>query len=1264
MHLISKSIIFLTLMTISFSTIAQKNTVDLSQNFKDYEIVNFKSASLKSNLMSQRSDEKKLTLKNWEMTLFDSKIISNNYRLTTAIPDFTKRDLPLAMNGYTREGGRVSITINDNFIYGFIESNGSTYYIEPVSHFKKGDFNDQYVIYDLKNIIDGKEHTCGITSENKVSHKHRDFHNESERQVGECFEIDYSIANDWSMFQSYGSVTSVENHAVGVTNNVQTNYDDEFADELQFVIVEQFVSNCSTCDPWTTSTNAQTFLQSFTNWAPNGFSSGHDLGSIWTGRDFDGSTIGIAWVGVICSTLNYNALEDFSSNASLKRVMVAHEIGHNFDANHDGTGSSFIMAPSVNNTNTWSAASISSIQAHYNTSPCLSNCTTGGNVPVANFTYNINQNCTPGIVQYTNSSTGNITQWNWVFDGGSPATSTQQNPVVTYFNPGVYDVQLTVTAGSQTNQLVLQNEIEILPSPEAEFTYSVTGSFVDFTNTFNGGSSATYLWNFGDNSTSSQENPSHNYTADGTYTVTLTIDNDCGTSSTTNTVVIQTPPSANFTSNAVNGCNTFVVNYTNTSTTNTTSQLWVFQGGNPATSTAANPVVSYSTPGSYQVSLTASNAQGSNNKTLLNYITVYPSPVASFTYSQAGAVFGFVSTSTNSTTYLYDFGDGSTSTLQNPTHTYANGGTYTVSLTTTNALCQPNTITQTINATSAPISSFTSSGNSGCNPFTTTFTSTSLNTPSSFTWTFPGGSPASSTLSNPTVTYNAAGSYDVILTTTNSFGSNTLNLPNYIQILTTPTPNFTYSQTGLNYLFNNTSSGSLSYLWDFGDGTTSTLENPNHTFASQGTYNVKLTTTNACGSDNKTIAVVVLLAPNASFAASSGQICSGETIDYVDNSTGTVVSRAWTFEGGNPSVSNLPNPSVSYATSGSYLTRLIVTNSAGSDTMEFLQNVTIGQLPNAQFSVIENLTTIDLTNTSSAANSIQWTLPNGTTSTQNNVQFTPTENGNYTFTLIAVNECGTNTISELVNFNNIPEATLSTNLEDLGNCAPISVQYEAKKINNSTYAWSFEGGNPLTATTTNPIVTYNTAGSHNVQLIVTNSLGADTSIIEDYVVLSATPEVNFIEKVSLGNVSFEYTGTEASSYLWDFAGQGSSVEKNPTFNFNASGTYLVKCVATNECGMDTFQKSLTIIITNTEDQSFIQNFKIYPNPVSNFITIEMKNTLSETDLEIIDNVGRKIVSQKLIQKSNNVELENIPQGLYTIILKNGDKSAVYRFSKQ
>ena len=149
-------------------------------------------------------------------------------------------------------------------------------------------------------------------------------------------------------------------------------------------------------------------------------------------------------------------------------------------------------------------------------------------------------------------------------------------------------------------------------------------------------------------------------------------------------------PVANFSANYTSSCNPLVVQFTDLSTNSPTS--WSWNLGNSTTSTLQNPSTTYTTPGTYTVTLTVSNASGTNAKTITGYITILTSPVVSFAANDSTPGCGaktvtFIDSSTlgssGTGTYYWDFGDGSSSTAQNPTHTYTSVGAYSVSLTVT-----------------------------------------------------------------------------------------------------------------------------------------------------------------------------------------------------------------------------------------------------------------------------------------------------------------------------------------------------------------------------------------------------------------------------------------------------------------------------------------------------------------------------------------------------------------------------------------------------
>lgn len=172
---------------------------------------------------------------------------------------------------------------------------------------------------------------------------------------------------------------------------------------------------------------------------------------------------------------------------------------------------------------------------------------------------------------------------------------------------------------------------------------------------------------------------------DGIYTVTLTATNACGTATATHTVVIATAaPIALFSAEPVTGCSPLTVTFNNESSANAESFQWSFPGGSPATSTQENPTVVYGTPGTYDVTLKTTNSLGSDSHTETSFVVVLGIPSPAFTKSANFNVLTFTNTSTNATSYVWDFGDGNTSTEASPTHTYANGGQYMVTLTATN----------------------------------------------------------------------------------------------------------------------------------------------------------------------------------------------------------------------------------------------------------------------------------------------------------------------------------------------------------------------------------------------------------------------------------------------------------------------------------------------------------------------------------------------------------------------------------------------------
>ena len=261
------------------------------------------------------------------------------------------------------------------------------------------------------------------------------------------------------------------------------------------------------------------------------------------------------------------------------------------------------------------------------------------------------------------------------------------------------------------------------------------------------------------------------------------------------------PVVANFTGTPINGIAPLTVQFSDQSTNAPTSWSWTFGDGSSVNATVQNPVHTYQASGTYNVSLTASNAGGSNTSTRTNYIVVSAAPVtppaANFTGTPTSGTAPLAVTFTDlsanvPTVWSWTFGDGSSvnATAQNPVHTYLAPGTYTVSLTASNA-GGSNTSTRTnyIVVSAAPVTppaaNFTGTPTSGTAPLAVTFTDLSANVPTVWSWTFGDGRTENSTVQNPVHTYLVAGNYNVSLTASNAGGSNTSTRVGYINVTVT-----------------------------------------------------------------------------------------------------------------------------------------------------------------------------------------------------------------------------------------------------------------------------------------------------------------------------------------------------------------------------------------------------------------------------------------------------------------------------------------------
>ena len=464
----------------------------------------------------------------------------------------------------------------------------------------------------------------------------------------------------------------------------------------------------------------------------------------------------------------------------------------------------------------------------------------------------------PLTVAFHDTSVSKTPVISWAYNFGDGGTSTQQNPTYVYTTPGIYTVTLEVGNSSGMDTTTYTDVVTVYG---VNFTATPTSGAaplpVQFYNESPGATS--FLWNFGDGGTSTAAAPPHTYMAVGTYAVTLTVVNPSGSIAINKggfiTVGAPKAPVANMAATPASGTAPLPVQFVSTSTGSISSYSWNF--GDGGTSTSQSPSHTYTAAGTYTAALTVTGSGGTNSKTTT--ITVKAAaPVANMTASPTSGDIPlpvqFTSTSTGTvSSYSWTFGDGAASTSQNPSHTYTTAGTYTATLSVTGPV-GTSTKTATITANpAAPVANLTATPTSGKAPLAVHFTSTSTGTISSYSWTFGDG--ATSTSQNPSHTYANIRSYTAQLTVTGPGGASTKTVT-VTGTPAAPVANLTATPTSgkapLAVQFTSKSTGTISsYLWSFGDGATSTAQNPKHTYSKAGTYTAQLTVSGPGGTSAK-----------------------------------------------------------------------------------------------------------------------------------------------------------------------------------------------------------------------------------------------------------------------------------------------------------------------------------------------------------------------------------------------------------------------------
>ena len=493
--------------------------------------------------------------------------------------------------------------------------------------------------------------------------------------------------------------------------------------------------------------------------------------------------------------------------------------------------------------------------------------------PTANFL--TNGNCEDGIIQFTDASfsngAGNIVNWNWDFDdptSGINNTSNLNNPSHIYSNPGAYMVRQMVTNSNNCKDSIYK-VVLVNPHPPVDFTYfgQCEDSPTQFTAMVNGSTITQYSWQFGDGFSSNLANPQHIYTNPGTYSATLTVTETNGCSSSVSHPIIIIPaPIAHFVAGNLT-CST--VSFTDLSSTSTgyiLNWFWNFGDGNTASinfPSVPNTTHVYANAGSYTVSLTITTSDSCfNSETQL--VTVQTAPMANFSFTPNCSVSPIQFTDLSLpgvgspiVQWLWNFGDpasgtSNTSTIQNPIHIFSGIGIYNVQLTVSTGNGCSSSFALPVAFSNPPQANFSYSPATCAQQNIYFMDLSQTNSGGSISiWQWDFGNGSSSYSQNPGCGYSSAGTYVVKLKVTNNFGCND-SIVQLVTVISNTVANFTYSTPVLNQPVQFTdqtvaSSPINQWAWSFGDGNTSSLQNPTHIYSLPGNYMLDLVVTDGNG---------------------------------------------------------------------------------------------------------------------------------------------------------------------------------------------------------------------------------------------------------------------------------------------------------------------------------------------------------------------------------------------------------------------------------
>jgi gliding motility-associated-like protein len=846
--------------------------------------------------------------------------------------------------------------------------------------------------------------------------------------------------------------------------------------------------------------------------------------------------------------------------------------------------------------------------------------------PVPEFDADIKGGCLPLQVRFTDLTPPTQAPLiSWVWDFGDGRSSGQQNPQQTYLGENSYNVSLIVTDANGCRGSTTKNAfVTSTSTPVVNFSNSDTAACripftVNFLSTSQSSYPLSYSWDFGNGSNSAGEQVQTAFSTAGTFNVQLTAVNNFGCGATLSRPITITleefTPVANF--SALSGCAPLTVDFGATANLPISGAAWVF--GNGQSSNALSGAVTFTNPGTYNIRGTFQNAQGCT-ETITQTIIVNPKPEALFDANPkeacaAPVTVQFTSQTPDAVTHRWNFGDGSNSTLQNPSKVYNNVRNYNVTYIATNVFgCSDTTLVRDFIRIAPPVVTIIPVVPQGCVPHVSGFSllKEGPGQISSVQWDFGNGNVFSG-LNPPPQTYTDQGVFTVSATVI--FSDDCPELIAVAQVSAGSKPSFSgvVNRTEVCVqrppVVGTASGGNINtvFTWHFGDGTSKEGQTASHEYSDPGQFTVSLVGSNFGCQDSIVIDQVVVNPPSADFRTTN--TCGGLNLSFRNISIGNTTSE-WDFGDGTKLVDNSNTVTHSFPALGTYKVKLTVTNAASGCTNFVEKEIVIDNLrPQLKVPVQRGCAPflVSVEDTTANFKTIVWDLGD-TTITAKRFQRLYPNPGQYSIKAYTVDDAGCRDTFNFPNVIRVIELLPDFSFNPPGGCAPISVSFQdASQSQFSTinsFNWDFAGLG--TSTQRNPSFTFNFNDSMVVKLAVRDNIGC-SAIIEKVVPVSI-PVAEFSSELTsiCTDVSFalisEATGVELK-YFWDFGdGRSISTEQDASVVYTETGIYDISLWVedANQCRDSIVKRAYVTVENFVYDFDADPKFKTCPELLTNF----------------------------------------------------------------